>query len=81
MDSRAQEALRIVGELNGSYRTPVEVRSLLSELTGQQVDDSVGLFPPLYSEFGQNLHLGKGAFISMWCRYQDTGGITIGDGR
>lgn len=80
MHSRAQEALRVVAKLNGSYRTPEEVRSLLSELTGQPIDESVALFPPFYSEFGQNLRLGKGVFINMGCRFQDTGGITIGDG-
>ncbi|USQ80597.1 sugar O-acetyltransferase [Ornithinimicrobium faecis] len=80
MHARAQEALRIVGELNGGYRTPEEVRALLSELTGAPVDESVALFPPFYSEFGLNLRLGKGVFINMGCRFQDTGGITIGDG-
>ncbi|WP_109471617.1 sugar O-acetyltransferase [Ornithinimicrobium cavernae] len=80
MHHRAQEALRVVAELNGSYRDPDEVRALLSELTGRPVDDSVALFPPFYSEFGQNLHLGKDVFINMGCRFQDTGGITIGDG-
>ena len=29
------------------------------ELTGQEVDESVALFPPFYSEFGKNLRLGK----------------------
>ncbi|WP_256838218.1 DapH/DapD/GlmU-related protein [Ornithinimicrobium faecis] len=80
MHARAQEALRIVGELNGGYRTPEEVRALLSEFTGAPVDESVALFPPFYSEFGLNLRLGKGVFINMGCRFQDTGGITIGDG-
>ena len=38
------------------------------------------LFPPFYSEFGKNLTLGKDVFINIGCRFQDTGGITIGDG-
>ncbi|QDO87545.1 sugar O-acetyltransferase [Ornithinimicrobium ciconiae] len=80
MHGRAQEALRILADLNGSYRTPEEVRDLLSQLTGRPVDESVALFPPFYSEFGQNLRLGKGVFINIGCRFQDTGGITIGDG-
>lgn len=40
---------------------------------------SVGLFPPFYSEFGYNIRLGERVFINMGCRFQDTGGITIGD--
>jgi acetyltransferase-like isoleucine patch superfamily enzyme len=80
MHAAAQEALRTVAELNGVYRTPQEVRSLLSRLIGKPVDESVALFPPFYSEFGKNLTLGKHVFINIGCRFQDTGGITIGDG-
>ena len=80
MHGAAQEALRIVAEINTGYRTPAQVRALLSELTGREVDESVAVFPPFYSEFGKNLTLGKDVFINMGCRFQDTGGITIGDG-
>ena len=59
--------------------TPEEVRALLARLTGKAVDESVAVFPPFYSEFGKNLTLGKGVFINIGCRFQDTGGITIGD--
>ncbi|KGN40433.1 DapH/DapD/GlmU-related protein [Knoellia aerolata] len=80
MQDAAQSALRIVSELNGGYRTPQEIRALLTQLTGQEVDESVTVFPPFYSEFGMNLRLGKGVFINIGCRFQDTGGISIGDG-
>ena len=80
MHGAAQEALRTVAELNTGYRTPEEVRALLAQLTGRQVDESVTVFPPFYCEFGKNLTLGKAVFINMGCRFQDTGGITIGDG-
>ena len=80
MHDAAQDALRTIAELNTGYHTPEEVRALLVELTGKQVDDSVALFPPFYSEFGKNLTLGTDVFINLGCRFQDTGGITIGDG-
>ena len=80
MHGAAQEALRTVAEINTGYRTPEEVRALLTRLTGKTVDESVVVFPPFYSEFGKNLTLGKGVFINIGCRFQDTGGITIGDG-
>ena len=79
MQGAAQEALRVTAELNTAYRTHEEVRDLLAELTGKEVDESVALFPPFYSEFGKNLTLGKGVFINIGCRFQDTGGIAIGD--
>ncbi len=80
MHGVAQEALRTIAELNTGYRTPEEVRGLLSKLTGRPVDESVTVFPPFYCEFGKNLTFGKGVFVNMGCRFQDTGGITIGDG-
>ncbi|GGM86276.1 acetyltransferase [Terrabacter tumescens] len=80
MHAASQEAMRTLAELNGAYRTPDEVRALLSRLTGREVPGSVTVFPPFYSEFGKNLTVGEGVFINMGCRFQDTGGITIGDG-
>ena len=76
----AQEAFRITAQLNNGYRTPDEVRALLAQLTGKPVHASVAVFPPFHSEFGKNLTLGRDVFINLGCRFQDTGGITIGDG-
>src|SRR5215212_19920 len=70
------------GSLPGSTPDTARLRKceLLADLTGKPVDDSVVVFPPFYSEFGKNLTLGKDVFINAGCRFQDTGGITIGDG-
>jgi len=80
MHHAAQEAFRVTAQINNGYRTPDELRALLAELTGKPIDDSVVVFPPFHSEFGKNLTLGHGVFINLGCRFQDTGGITIGDG-
>ena len=80
MVETAQHALRISAELSAGYRTPEEVRALLSELTGRTVPETVTVFPPFHCEFGKNLTLGEDVFINMGCTFQDTGGITIGDG-
>lgn len=74
-----QEALRITGELNGGYREPARVRELLAQLTGKPVDESVTVFPPFYSDFGKNITLGKRVFINSGCKFQDQGGVVIGD--
>ena len=79
MHAAAQRALAITARLNGEPHDADEVRSLLSELFCRPVPDSVGLFPPFNTEFGQNTHLGEGVFINMGCMFQDTGGIWIGD--
>ena len=80
MHEQAQVALMTVAELNTGYRTPQEVRAMLTRLTGREIDESVTVFPPFYCEFGKNLLLGRGVFVNQGCRFQDTGGITIGDG-
>lgn len=76
----SQEALRLTAEINGSYHTPEELRSLFSQLTGQPVDESFGLFPPFYTDCGKNIHIGRQVFINMGCKFQDQGGIFIDDG-
>lgn len=80
MHGVSQEALRITTEMNGSYHTPEELRELFSRLTGRPVDESFGLFPPFYTDCGKNIHIGKNVFINMGCKFQDQGGIYIGDG-
>ena len=75
----SHEALRITTELNSAYRTPEEIISLFSRLTGKEIDPSFGLFPPFYTDCGKNISIGKRVFINSGCRFQDQGGITIGD--
>lgn len=67
-------------DLNCQYHTPEEIRELFSEITGQHVDDDFRLFPPFYTDFGRNIHIGKNVFINSCCHFQDQGGIYIGNG-
>ena len=78
MHRLSQEAIRITMELNTRYHTPDEINALMSELIGKPVE--VGLFPPFYTDCGKNIHLGKGVFINAGCKFQDQGGIYIGNG-
>lgn len=80
MHRASQEALRLTAEINGSYHTPEELRVLFARLTSQPVDESFSLFPPFYTDCGKNIHIGKHVFINMGCKFQDQGGIFIGDG-
>lgn len=80
MHLASQEALRITAELNGSYHDPAEVTRLLCALGGRPVPDSVRMFPPFHTDFGQNTEFGERVFINSGCTFQDQGGISIGDG-
>ncbi len=80
MHSISQQALKLTAEINGGYHEPHQLRALFSQLIGQPVDESFGLFPPFYTDCGKNIHIGKNVFINMGCKFQDQGGIFIGDG-
>lgn len=79
MHSMSQRALRLTAAINNSYHSPEELRVLMSELIGKTIDESFGLFPPFYTDCGQNISIGKGTFINMGCKFQDWGGIEIGN--
>ena len=79
MHEMAQRARKITVRMNNEYRTPDEIRELFSELIGQKVDESFGLFPPFNADYGQNIKVGKNVFINSGCCFQDQGGIEIGD--
>lgn len=76
----SQEALKITMELNNKYYTPEEIVEIFTKLTGKKIDKSFRLFPPFYTDCGKNITVGKNVFINSCCKFQDQGGITIGDG-
>ena len=76
----SQNALKITNELNNKYHTPEEIRKLFAELTQNEVPETFGLFPPFYTDCGINIKVGEKVFINACCRFQDQGGIEIGDG-
>lgn len=79
MHELSQEAIRITMQINNAYHNHQELIALMSELTGREIHDSFGIFPPFYTDCGKNLKIGKRVFINAGCKFQDQGGITIGD--
>lgn len=80
MHRAAQDAMQMTYELNNSYHIGTEVKALLEQLWNIKLDDEFDLFPPFYTDYGKNIKIGKKVFINSGCRFQDQGGITIGDG-
>ena len=79
MHELSQEALRVTAEMNNAYRTPEELVELMRKLTGQSDFPVFGMFPPFYTDCGKNIHFGNNVFVNSGCRFQDQGGIWIGD--
>jgi acetyltransferase-like isoleucine patch superfamily enzyme len=79
MHKQSDEARKITFELNSKYHPMSEIQKLFFDLIGRPLDDTFGLFPPFYTDFGKNITIGKRVFINEGCCFQDQGGIEIGD--
>ncbi len=80
MHKVSQEALKLTSEINSQYHEPEELRVLFSKLIGKPVDETFAIFPPFHTDCGKNIHIGTHVFINMGCKFQDQGGIFIGNG-
>ena len=80
MRHQSDESRKIQFDLNCNFHTPEEIRELFGKITGDDIDESFRMFPPFYTDFGRNIHVGKNVFINSCCHFQDQGGIFIGDG-
>ena len=58
---------------------PAEIRDILSQITGSEIDRSVAVFTPFYINYGKHTKIGKNVFINFDCVFLDLGGITIED--
>lgn len=58
---------------------PEEIRSILSQITGTEIHESVTVFTPLYINYGKHTKIGKNVFINFDCVFLDLGGIVIDD--
>ena len=79
MTAASERAMRITSRMNSHFTSLSDTRTQLEELFMRPLPEGVGLFPPFTTDCGLNTHLGKGVFINSGCRFQDQGGIFIGD--
>jgi acetyltransferase-like isoleucine patch superfamily enzyme len=70
---------KLLVQMNNSTE-PKEIRELLRQITGSEIDESVNIFTPLYINYGKHTKIGKNVFINFDCTFLDLGGITIEDG-
>jgi len=77
---RIQRAIGLTERLNRiPYDQREAIRDTWMELTGAAVDEAFHLIPPLYSDHGLNIRVGRNVFINQACMLNDIGGIEIGD--
>ena len=74
------EAQRITMEYNNSVHDAEVATALLRRLTGADVHSTVKVMAPFQADFGKNIHFGKNVYVNSGCKFQDHGGVYIGDG-
>jgi acetyltransferase-like isoleucine patch superfamily enzyme len=62
-----------------NYSAPAEIRDLVGQITGSEIDESTAVFTPLYINYGKHTKIGKNVFINFDCTFLDLDGITIED--
>ena len=76
-----QENRRLLFEMNQVWHEDeAEITALFARITAKPVGEGVRIEPPFYTDFGKNISLGNHVFINAGCKFQDQGGIVIGDG-
>ena len=75
---RIRRAIGLTERLN---RIPYDDREAIRQawigLTGTAVDQAFHLIPPLYSDHGLNIRVGRNVFINQACMFNDIGGIEM----
>jgi len=80
MAARVCEVMTLTGQLNALPFDDLEARAdLLAEVFGHQLDPSVRLYPPFFSDHGLKTRFGQNVFVHQNCTFMDFGGLTIGD--
>lgn len=69
---------KLLLQMNNSS-DPVEIRNLLCQITGTEIDESTAVFTPLHINYGKHTKIGKNVFINFDCVFLDLGEITIED--
>ena len=80
MFDQVGRAIALTERLNRiPYADQDAIRAAWAELTDSEPDPTFRLIPPVYSDQGVNIRVGRDVFINHNCTLNDIGGITIGD--
>jgi acetyltransferase-like isoleucine patch superfamily enzyme len=75
-----KKAMRTTAKLNTLVTDDrKEINKIFSELIGSEVDETFFLIPPFYTDFGENISIGKNVFVNHACTFMERGGILLED--
>ena len=69
----------LVAKLNNGSPSQHRIHHILSQITDTEIDPSVHINLPFYTDFGRHLRIGKNVFINVGVMFADVGGIIIED--
>ncbi|MGX1226692.1 DapH/DapD/GlmU-related protein [Streptomyces ambofaciens] len=77
---KVQRAIGLAERINTlAYAQQEEIQERWSELTGQAVDETFHLIPPVFTDHGVNIRVGRNVFVNQGCRFNNVGGIEVDD--
>jgi acetyltransferase-like isoleucine patch superfamily enzyme len=77
---RVQLVINLTSRLNVLPFDDLDARrTVLTEIFGKPIPDSLSILPPFYCDYGLKASFGERVFINQGCFFLDYGGITIGD--
>ena len=80
MRAYIDENRRLLFKLNNEWHEDEEeITQLFRMITSRPVGEGVRVKPPFFTDFGKNISVGDNVFINSGCKFQDQGGISIGD--
>lgn len=75
-----QENRRLLYEMNNEWHEDEnEIADIFSKITAKPVGKNLRIETPFYTDFGKNITIGDNVFINAGCKFQDQGGVYIGD--
>ncbi len=69
----------ILSKLNQGGHSAKMIQEQLQVLIGEEVDESVTVLLPFYTDFGKHISIGQDVFINRLAMFVDLGGITLED--
>ena len=81
MREHIKETRRLLFRMNSEWHEDEsEIADLFRQISAKPVGRDLRIETPFYTDFGKNIEIGDNVFINSGCKFQDQGGIKIGDG-
>lgn len=78
-EDMVEQNARLVKNLNTECHNQSETCQLLAEIIGDELDESIEIKLPFYTDYGRNIKIGKNVLINFGVSFVSLGGVEIQD--